>query len=191
VRERDTTARYEIIELGVDEFTASLDQLVGVYAAAMQPPANQVSGRHPIMAGHTRYPAFRALTATVDGELAGFSYGFHGAAGQWWHDRVHYALAATGGQIAASTWLADTFELAELHVLPDHQGRGIGSALLRDLTTDRTERTVVLSTRDSETVARRMYRGLGFTDLVTGFRFDGVDQPYAVMGADLPLRPRR
>jgi ribosomal protein S18 acetylase RimI-like enzyme len=89
------------------------------------------------------------------------------------------------------TWLSDCLELAELHVRPEYQGRGIGSGLLRSLTITRSEQTVVLSTRDSETVARRMYRGVGFTDLLTGFRFDGVEPPYAIMGAELPLKPSR
>jgi hypothetical protein len=50
---------------------------------------------------------------------------------------------------------------------------------------------VVLSTSNDETVARRMYRGAGFTDLLTGFRFEGVDPPYAIMGAELPLKLSR
>jgi ribosomal protein S18 acetylase RimI-like enzyme len=150
----------------------------------MRPPADQVAGRYPIMVSHTAYPRFRALIATVDGRLAGFGYGFHGANGQWWHDRVRFAL----GQPAADQWLADCFELAELHVLPEFQGRGIGSGLIRDLTVVRPERTVVLSTRDRESAARRLYRGTGFTDLLTAYLFDGVAPAYAVMGAELPLR---
>ncbi len=140
------------------------------------------------MAGHASFPLFRALTATVNGELAGFCYGFHGAAGQWWHDRVSYGLTAYLGRAAAQAWLTDSLELAELHVRPEFQGRGIGSALLRLLPAGRPERTVVLSTHDTESVARRLYRNTGFTDLLTGFRFDGADTPYAVMGAELPLR---
>ena len=154
----------------------------------MSPSADQLLGRHTIMAAHATYPGFRALTAAVDGQLAGFCYGFHGAIGQWWHDRVNYGLATSYGQAAARDWLGDTLELAELHVLPAYQGRGIGSVLLRDLPSGRPERTVVLSTRDTASVARRMYRGAGFTDLLTGFRFDGAEPPYAVMGAELPLR---
>ena len=63
-------------------------------------------------------------------------------------------------------------------------------ALLR-LTSGRPERTALLSTRDADTPARRLYRGTGFTDLLTAFRFfPGGDPPYAVMGAELPLRTR-
>ena len=45
----------------------------------------------------------------------------------------------------------------------------------------------MLSTADAPTKARRLYRGLGFTDLLTDFRFSGGEPPYAVMGATLPL----
>lgn len=153
----------------------------------MRPPPDQIAGRYPIMAEHAANAGFRALTATVDGTLAGFCYGFHGAPGQWWHDRVRFAL----GQPAAGDWLGDCLEIAELHVLPEYQGRGIGSRLLRDLTIGRAERTVVLSTSDRETVARRLYRDNGFTDLLTGFLFEPMMPAYAVMGAELPLRAAR
>ena len=151
----------------------------------MHAPPEELYGRRLIMAGHTAYPGFSAL-ATMDGdEVAGFCYGFHGSPGQWWHDRVRAALGDR------ADWLDDCVELAELHVRPEYQGRGIGSGLLRSLTSTRSERTVVLSTMDSETVARRIYRAAGFIDLLTGFRFDGAEPPYAIMGAELPLKPSR
>jgi ribosomal protein S18 acetylase RimI-like enzyme len=181
-----------VSELGPGEFTARLDQVISVYAAAMRPAADTLTGRRSIMAGHAAYPGFRALTVTADddsGEAVGFGYGFRGAPGQWWHDTVARALAATGGARAAAAWLDDTFEVAELHVAPGYQGSGIGSGLLLRLTSGRPERTAVLSTRDAETRARRLYRGVGFTDLLTSFSFyPGSEPPYAVMGAELPLR---
>ena len=175
----------DTVTLDREAFAARTDQLLAVYAAAMQAPPEELYGRRLIMAGHGAYPGFSGL-ATMDGdEVAGFCYGFHGVPGQWWHDRVSAGLGDR------RTWLGDCLELAELHVRPEYQGRGIGSGLLRSLTITRSEQTVVLSTRDSETVARRMYRGMGFTDLLTGFRFDGVEPPYAIMGAELPLKPSR
>ena len=71
--------------------------------------------------------------------------------------------------------------------MPDRQGHGIGRSLLLSLTSGRAERTAVLSTADAPTRARRLYRGVGFTDLLTDFRFSGSEPPYAVMGAALPL----
>ena len=51
--------------------------------------------------------------------------------------------------------------------------------------------TAVLSTMDTNSPARRLYRSLGFTDLLTGYRFSGAPVPYAVMGAALPLLAAR
>jgi ribosomal protein S18 acetylase RimI-like enzyme len=188
-----------ICELGPGEFTVRLDQLITVYAAAMRPPAHMLAGRRSIMERHAAYADFRALTVTEtgSGEPVGFGYGFRGQAGQWWHDTVARALADAHGRPVAAAWLDDSFEVAELHVTPDYQGRGIGTDLLLRLTSDRPERTALLSTRDADTPARRLYRGVGFIDLLTGFAFfPGGDPPYAVMGAELPLctrsaRPRR
>jgi ribosomal protein S18 acetylase RimI-like enzyme len=187
-------------ELGPAEFRAGIRQFVGVYAAAMNPPERTLSGRESIMERHAASPGFRGLTALADGQVAGFIYGFHGETGQWWHDMVASALAtrsavgaaATGyaGNGAQRVWLDDSLEIAELHVLPDYQGGGIGCALLLALAEGRPERTAVLSTADAPTRARRLYRGVGFTDLLTGFRFSGTEPPYAVMGALLPLTTR-
>jgi ribosomal protein S18 acetylase RimI-like enzyme len=184
-------------ELGPREFRTAIRALVGVYAAAMNPPDRTLSGREAIMDRHAASPGFRGLSAHVDGRLAGFTYGFHGESGQWWHDMVAAALATrSGARISAAeyagtdapgAWLDDSFEIAELHVLPPWQGRGIGLSLLLSLASGRQERTAVLSTADAPTRARRLYRGLGFTDLLTDFRFSGSEPPYAVMGALLPL----
>jgi ribosomal protein S18 acetylase RimI-like enzyme len=163
----------------------------------MNPPDRTLSGREAIMDRHAASPGFSGLTAHADGQLAGFTYGFHGENGQWWHDMVAAALAtrsgvhSTGaghaGNSTPGVWLDNSFEVAELHVLPPWQGRGIGRSLLLSLTSGRPERTAVLSTADAPTRARRLYRGVGFTDLLTDFRFSGNEPPYAVMGALLPL----
>jgi ribosomal protein S18 acetylase RimI-like enzyme len=182
-----------VSELTPGEFAARLDQMIAVYAAAMRPPPEMLAGRRSIMAGHAGHPGFRALLATEDGSGApvGFGYGFRGRPGQWWHDTVARALTVSYGATAAAAWLGDSFEVAELHVAPNHQGHGVGAGLLLRLTADRPERTALLSTRDADTPARRLYRGTGFRDLLTDFAFfPGGEPPYAVMGAELPLRAR-
>jgi ribosomal protein S18 acetylase RimI-like enzyme len=158
----------------------------GTGATASPGPRGLVS---PSSAGEA--DAFRLAPGM---EIAGFTYGFHGVHGQWWHDMVASALAVVttpSGTTAATAWLADSFEVAELHVLPAYQGAGIGRSLLLRLLSGRPEQTALLSTQDAESKARRLYRGVGFTDLLTGFRFSGGEPPYAVMGATLPLRPAR
>ena len=192
-------------ELGPAEFRSGIKRFVAVYMAAMNPPERMLAGREAILERHAANPGFRALAAVLagDGEspretvVTGFTYGFHGVPGQWWHDTVAGALAlspavpfgqpGSWGQGADPGWLDDSFEVAELHVLPAYQGMGIGRELLLRLTSGRPERTAVLSTADAESRARRLYRGVGFTDLLTGFRFSGGEPPYAVMGAKLPL----
>jgi GNAT superfamily N-acetyltransferase len=184
---------------------SELDALTAVYAAAMRPDPEQLPGRRSIMEQHAGYHGFRALAVTADsaagsgaesprggpsrpGRIIAFSYGFRGAGGQWWHDVVNAALTARSGAAAASAWLADSLEIAEVHVHPDYHRRGIGRSLVLGLAHGRRERTAVLSTRDAESPARRLYRGLGFTDLLTQYSFPGSTVPYAVMGAALPLQ---
>jgi GNAT superfamily N-acetyltransferase len=220
-------------ELNRNQFLATLEACAGVYAAAMNPPAEQLPGRYIIMERHSGYAAFRAIAAimlpdggeaaastapggqatgsappggqatggqaagstalggeTTEGarpRLVGFAYGFHGSGGQWWHDVVRRAATSALGARTADDWFGDSLEIAEVHVLPGHQGRGTGLAMMLRLTAGRPERSAVLSTMDANTRARRLYRGLGFTDLLTGFEFPGTDLPYAIMGAPLPL----
>jgi len=189
-----------LAELDGNQFLANLEACAGVYAAAMNPPEEQMPGRHTIMERHSGYAAFRAIAAIVrsadgapadgapaDGELVGFAYGFHGGGGQWWHDLVSRTTASILGSRAARDWFGDSLEIAEVHVLPGYQGRGTGLAMMLRLTAGRPERAAVLSTMDANTRARRLYRGLGFTDLLTGFTFPGTELPYAIMGAPLPL----
>jgi ribosomal protein S18 acetylase RimI-like enzyme len=186
-------------ELSQAAFVAHLDALTDVYLAAMRPDPDQLPGRRSIMERHANYRGFRALAVTVDTaepgqagnlrRIVGFSYAFRGAGGQWWHDVVAAAVTAKSGAAVASAWLADSLEIAEVHVHPDFHRRGIGRSLVLGLAEGRLERTAVLSTQDADSPARRLYRSLGFTDLLTGYTFPGAPLPYAVMGAELPLRP--
>ncbi len=180
-----------IRELSRTEFLAGLDALLAIYAAAMRPDPAHLPGRLSIMERHAGQPGFRAILVTVppSPQAVAFSYGFRGQPGQWWHDVVRAGVTAASGAITATRWLADPLEIAEVHVRPEYQRRGIGRDLLLTLTGGRDERTAVLSTQDDNSPARRLYHGMGFTDLLTGFSFPGGGPPYAVMGAVLPLRP--
>jgi ribosomal protein S18 acetylase RimI-like enzyme len=90
-------------------------------------------------------------------------------------------------------WTADYFELTELHVRPDAQGAGLGEGLLRALLagTDRTR--VLLSTPEHghrpPGRAWRLYRRLGFRDVLREHLFTGDARPFAVLGRTLPLPP--
>lgn len=176
-------------ELNRSDFLASIDDFLAVYAAAMGADAAELPSRRAIMERHSGSPDFRALAVTAgpSGRVVAFSYGFRGLPGQWWHDVVRAGISAVTGLRTAGYWLDDVLEIAEVHVHPEFQARRIGRRMMLALAARRTERTAVLSTRDALTPARRLYRSLGFADLLTDFVFPGGGPPYAVMGADLPL----
>lgn len=184
-------SKSQIREIDRREFVRRLDPMLSTYAAAMVPPPDQMPGRRGIMERHATYPAFRAYIAKRRRGVAGFAYGFHGETGQWWHDVVRSGLVDVGGDEHASYWMDDPFEVAELHVHPDSQGRGLGRELVTTLCAHRPERTVMLSTLDALTPARNLYRSLGMTDLLTAFQFPGGGPGYAIMGATLPLKDSR
>jgi ribosomal protein S18 acetylase RimI-like enzyme len=178
-----------ISQLQRPSFVASIREQLAIYGAAMGASPDDLPTRQVIMERHAGYPGLRSLAAFDEqsGQMVAFAYGFHGCTGQWWHDVVWSAVAARSGADTAHGWLDDAIEVAEVHVLPEFQARGIGRQLVQELARDRSERTAVLSTRDAATPARRLYGSLGFSDLLTAFSFPGGGPPYAVMGAVLPL----
>jgi ribosomal protein S18 acetylase RimI-like enzyme len=182
-----------ISELTRPDFLAALDELLAIYAAAMGAHADELPSRHAIMERHAGNPGFRALAVSSPDrrEFVAFTYGFRGVPGQWWHDVVRAGLEAKAGYQTASRWLDDVMEIAEVHVDPGYQSRGIGRRMMIELVDGRTEHTALLSTRDAATPARRLYRSLGFADLLTSFQFPGGGPPYAVMGVELPLTRSR
>lgn len=122
-----------------------------------------------------------ALTlGAFDGEtLVGFVYGFEYQPGHWWPQQVGPALERTGH----AEWTKDAFELNELEILPGHQGRGLGTGLLKELLRRVPHRHTLLSTTaDPADRAKVLYRRLGFVDLVPGFRYAGVTEPANIMG---------
>ena len=166
--------------LDAEAFAAYLTTAAQIYGAAMQRAPEYVVQRREIMHAHLDRRGFAAAGAFDDDAkaLVGFGYGYRGRAGEWWHDVVANAL----GPDVATQWLTDAFELAELHVDPAYQHRGIGRRIIERLLADATGDTVVLSTHDQESPARCLYRSLGFIDLLGGFVFPGSNEVYAIMG---------
>ncbi len=167
-------------ELTTGQFLGEIETSLAIYADAMQADPSLLPGRRELMRRHAGYPAFRALQArdVSDRRVLGFAYGFHGQTGQWWYDAVWTALARSAGVRCAASWLADCFEVAEVHVQPEHQRSGIGTRLLMTLASGRSERTAVLSTPDRDSTARRLYARMGFAELLAGYNFPGGSPPY-------------
>jgi GNAT superfamily N-acetyltransferase len=177
-------------ELTSRQFLGNIDTYLAIYADAMDADPALLPGRRELMFRHASYPAFRGLHVidVSDRRVVGFAYGFHGRLGQWWYDAVWAGLEHSGGPACAASWLANCLEVAEVHVRTDCQRHGIGTQMLMTLTGGRPERTAVLSTPDRDTTARRLYRRVGFCELLASYSFPGGSPPYIVMGAELPLR---
>ncbi|MFG2825218.1 GNAT family N-acetyltransferase [Kitasatospora sp. NPDC048365] len=155
-----------------------------VQAVAFGLLPDEVAVRLPIVGRHALQPGVIALGAMADGRLVGFGYGMPNRREHWWSTVIEPYLAAQGND----HWLDEVFAVTELHVLPEYQGRGVGSSLIRTLCERSGKPRSILSAIDAETPARRLYRALGYRDLARAVRFPNTLRPYAVMGAELPLR---
>jgi ribosomal protein S18 acetylase RimI-like enzyme len=170
-----------------DDLVRRLEDVIGVYGAAMGYHADLLQTRRGYVAAHASRPGFRAVaTIADDGTLLGFGYGYTSTPGQWWHDQIRASLRRDTGK----SWLSDCFELVELHVRPAAQGRGIGERQLRALVSGVPNRTVLLSTPEADeqtSRAWRLYRRFGFVDVLRDFYFPGDDRAFAILGRKLPL----
>lgn len=180
----------DVDEVGAAAVAAVRGELAAVYRAAFAPPLYQTSEEDTarfgveILRRHAGRAGFRCCVAReAPGEaVVGFAYGYTSAPGQWWHDLVARAL----GPDLAARWLAGAFEFVELAVTPAARGRGLSGRLHDALLAGLPHRTAVLSTRDAETPAVHLYRGRGWTPLLTGYRFPGGEDPWLVLGRALP-----
>lgn len=171
-----------IVDWSRDELERGRDELLDVYAEAMQVSTCSARARRPIVSAHLDRPGLRAVAAKDDdGRLVGVAYGYLGAPGQWWHDQVSAALAPD----VAASWLTGAFEVCELHVRPSEQGKGLGRALLERLLAGPPSHAAVLTTPDKETRARAFYRDAGWVDLLRGLMFPGDPRAFAVLGKRL------
>lgn len=172
--------------LATSEVLLRADEIAGIYQRAFgHADERRVAFRDTRLAYLPLYDGALTLGAFDGKALVGFVYGFDYDPGHWWPHQVGPALAQAGH----AGWTEDAFELNELEVLPEHQGRGIGTALMRELVDRTTHRHTLLSTTaDPADRAKALYRRLGFVDLVVRFRYAGVSELANIMGRRRPGR---
>ena len=166
--------------------SACADEVLDVYAEAMQVSRLLAAGRRSILAGHLDRDGLRAVAARESGgRLVGIAYGHVGDRGQWWHDQVRAALERELGDEQATSWAEGAFEVCELHVRPAQQGTGLGRLLLDRLLAGTPAPVALLTTPDAETRARGFDRAGGWVDLVRRLRVPGDPRSFAVLGLRL------
>jgi ribosomal protein S18 acetylase RimI-like enzyme len=178
-----------LVPLTPDQLRDRLSEALRLYVTAMRYPSSTAVQRAPMWLEHILRPGWRCMAAfEEDDTLVGIAYGYLGAAGQWWHEQVRKGLVTTMAYEDARAWLADYFELTELHVRPDAQGRGLGEQLLRMLLSNPTPAgRVLLSTPEGPSRAWQLYMRVGFEALLRNYRFAGDPREFAVLGRALPL----
>ena len=197
-----------LIDLSPGEMNRRLGDALTVYVDAMHYPRGTERQRASMWIDHTRRHGWAAVAAVDvtagqpegaipdDEQLAaapmvGVAYGYCGAPHQWWQQQVARGLRRVGvPRDEISRLMSNYFELTELHIHPQAQGQGLGEALTRRLLSGRPEANVLLSTPeiyDEANRAWRLYRRLGFTDVMRGYHFAGDPRAFAILGRSLPL----
>ncbi|MCP9276145.1 GNAT family N-acetyltransferase [Mycolicibacterium arenosum] len=192
-----------LIDLSPSDMHSRLASALAIYVDAMRYPRGTEEQRASMWIEHTRRMGWKAVAAvettdsTPDPEalssarMLGVAYGYAGAPDQWWQQQVVSGLQRGGTRDEdIRALMTSYFELTELHIEPNAQGRGLGEALARRLLADRTEAHVLLSTPEINGEANRawrLYRRLGFTDVIRGYHFAGDPRPFAILGRSLPL----
>jgi ribosomal protein S18 acetylase RimI-like enzyme len=195
-----------LIDLPPTEMERRLGDALSVYVDAMRYPKGTEHQRAAMWLEHTRRSGWQAVaavevpadagpepsaTALNNAPLVGVAYGYPGAPGQWWQQQVVLGLQRSGfPPHAIDRLMTSYFELTELHIHPRGQGRGLGEALARRLLGARDEHNVLLSTPETNGDANRawrLYRRLGFTDIIRNYHFTGDPRAFAILGRPLPL----
>jgi ribosomal protein S18 acetylase RimI-like enzyme len=186
-----------------------LGDALAVYVDAMRYPRGTEDQRASMWLEHTQRGGWKAVAAVeapdqdepdrtplsapelAAAPLLGIAYGYCGAPDQWWQQQVVAGLHRVGAESERIAELMTSyFELTELHIQPRAQGRGLGEALARRLLADRGESHVLLSTPEINGEANRawrLYRRLGFADIIRGYHFAGDPRAFAILGRALPL----
>ena len=197
-----------LIDLSPADMQRRLGEALTVYVDAMRYPRGTERQRASMWLEHTQRPGWHGVAAvdvaTDDASteppdaaimgsapLVGVAYGYRGAPDQWWQQQVTQGLRLVGTDDARiDELMTGYFELTELHIHPRAQGGGLGEALARRLLSGRPESHVLLSTPEilgESNRAWRLYRRLGFSDVIRGYHFAGDPRPFAILGRGLPL----
>lgn len=119
---------------------------------------------------------FALVVAETDTDLVGYAYGHSFPAGEWWHEADHEPVEVRGRA---------KFAVIELAVRRSYRGRGVGTALMKNLLDGRPEELATLCSNPAAP-ARQIYQRWGWRPVARAY-------PPSIPPMDvlvLPLRDR-
>lgn len=139
------------------------------------PRAADLQARLP---GHAALDGFVAVIARSGGDPVGLAYGYRGVRGRWWSTQIERAL----GRGQRREWLQDWFEVVEIAVRPDHQGRGVGSRVHDRLLAEAGWPRALLTARADDPAVCAFYERRGWRAVKVGIRLGAGDQQWVLYG---------
>lgn len=181
----------EVMRIGPDGLEQLWGRLAAVYRRVFTlPPYLETKADVRVFASllgdYQASPEVRCSVAreTTHGRVLGFALGYTTEPGDWWYDSMTGQLSPE----RATYWLDSPFAFADLAVVPQAQGRGVGGRLHDALLAGLPHRVALLSTIRAATPASRLFRRRGWSVLVPEFRLPQSPMPYCVMGLDMAGR---
>jgi GNAT superfamily N-acetyltransferase len=164
------------------------DRLIDIYQFTFsQPPYHETLPDFFNFAGrlsyHAHQPGFRCVIACPDltQPPVGFVYGYPGQKNSWFYNLAVKRLSPE----MVREYLSNYFEFAELAVLPEWQGQGLGGRLHNAILAGLPQSTACLATPDIETPALHLYHRRSWISLVHGIDFANTTLKYQLMGKKL------
>lgn len=186
-----------IVALRPPEFIRRIDELVDIHLQAMDYGRSAHLSRRTLWTSNASQPDFTCSIALLHQateepnaadprqQCLGVAFCFRGTPDSWWYNQVAKGLAQAGHSPAAvAQLLSDYAELSEIHVRPNAQHHGLGRRLLSDVLERTPQTTVMLSTPEvprEDNAAWRLYRSLGFEDLLRSYYFPVDPRPFGIL----------
>ncbi|WP_431884771.1 GNAT family N-acetyltransferase [Micromonospora wenchangensis] len=143
-----------------DRFFAALADLYAVVYS--EPPyregPDQVAGFREGLPDEAIRPGFSMIVAEDDGLLVGAAYGWTMPAGTWW--------SRSDQDPPSDIRDVDKFAVLEWMTHPGRRESGIGTELMHQLLSQRTERYATLAANPAS-IARRIYQRTGWRQVAT------------------------
>lgn len=190
-----------IVAVTPAQFRRRIDELIDIHLSAMDYPASYKDQRRTLWLSNIHHPDFRCHLALVHPDdarpnpsdpqqpCAGVCFSFRGSSDTWWNQQVTRGLHEAGhSRRQIESVLKDYAELSEIHVSPRVQQLGIGRGLLTVHMKSITRQHVMLSTPEVSGEANgawRLYRSLGFQDVLRNFYFPADARPFAILSKAL------